>query len=186
MKKVVKKKSALRETVEFLIWLAFILLLSFLIIKFVCVRSIVDGSSMFPTLSDGDNLIVEKVTYYRRDPARYDIVVFELRDEPGVHYIKRVMGLPGETVTISEGCVFINGEKLEDDLYGAAPIIPDLRFESCTLGEGEYFCMGDNRNHSNDSREIGPSRKEQIIGRAWFRFWPFKKAGLLTKKDGEE
>ena len=93
-------------------YIAVILVITFLIVRFVGVRTEVIGTSMTPTLQDGDNLIVEKVSYYFTDPQRYDIIVFPYPEDPGKHYIKRIIGLPGETVQIIDGYVYIDGELL--------------------------------------------------------------------------
>ena len=178
-----EKRPFYKEVLEFLCYLAAAAVICFLIITFIAVRSIVDGGSMNPLLQDGDNLIVEKVTYYFRDPARFDVIVFELENEPGTHYIKRIIGLPGETVRIADGIVYINGEPLDSDVYGNAPIEKSYRASSdVVLGEEEYFVMGDNRNRSQDSRTVyvGNVHKKQFVGRAWLRFWPFSKFGTIN------
>ena len=153
---------------DYLVLIAIALSIAILFTRFIAIRSVVEGSSMNPTLTDRDNVLVNRVTYSFSEPQRFDIVVFELKNEPGTFYIKRVIGLPGETVTIHDGQVYINGEFLEDDIYGNAPIQRAGRAaEGVTLGEGEYFVMGDNRNNSLDSRfnEPGNIQKGQLIGR---------------------
>ena len=130
---------------------------------------------MSPFVEDKNNLIVQKVSYYFHDPERFDVIVFELKDQPNIHYIKRVIGLPGETVQIIDGLVYINGEKLEGDIYCSEPIRNAYMAEHpITLQENEFFVMGDNRNNSKDSRavDVGPVKRSQIIGKALFRFWP--------------
>lgn len=171
-----------REAVEMIVYLAFVAAICLLFIRFVAVRSVVDGHSMNPILEDRDNLIVEKLSYYFREPARYDVIVFELKDKPGVHYIKRIIGLPGETVQIIDGYVYINGNKLESDIYGKEVMQDAYTAASpITLGEDEYFVLGDNRNHSKDSRSIsvGTVVRSQFLGRAWFRFWPLNALGTV-------
>ena len=178
------EKSKVREAVDFIVYLLVVAGCCLLFIKFVAVRSVVIGHSMNPLLHDKDNLIVEKVSYYFRDPARFDIIVFRIPGDSKEHFIKRIIGLPGETVQIKDGAVYINGELLSEDIYGKDPIrLGYTASQPVTLGEDEYFVMGDNRNNSKDSRsaEIGPVKKSQFLGRAWFRFWPFKSTGLLTK-----
>ncbi len=176
------EKSPLRETIEYILYLVCVVIGCLLFIRFVAVRSVVDGHSMNDTLHDKDNLIVEKITYYIREPARYDVVVFRLKNDRKTHYIKRIIGLPGETVQIIEGYVYINGEKLEDDIYCKDLIEYGYTADQpITLGEDEYFCMGDNRNHSKDSRsvDVGPIKRSQFVGRAWIRFWPLTKIGKI-------
>ena len=171
-----EKRPFWKDLLEMALYLLVAAGICFLIIKFIAVRSIVDGGSMNPLLSDGDNLIVQKVSYYFHEPERFDIIVFELKNEPGTHYIKRIVGLPGERVRVADGMVFINGEPLTDDVYGNAPMEKAYRAgEEILLGEDEYFVLGDNRNRSQDSRTVyvGNVEKKQILGKAWLRFWPF-------------
>ena len=143
-----------------------------------------DGSSMEPMLTDGDNLIVDKITYRFRDPQRFDIIVFPFKYQENTYYIKRIIGLPGETIQIDEqGNIYIDGEVLEEN-YGREIIEPDnigIAASPIVLGEDEYFVMGDNRNNSRDSREaiVGNIRREDIIGRAWVRIWPLSHIGVL-------
>ena len=167
---------------DYLVLIAIALSIAFLFTRFIAIRSVVEGTSMNPTLSDGDNLFVSRVTYIVSDPQRFDIVVFELENDPETCYIKRVIGLPGETVTIRDGHVYINGEFLESDVYGNAEIRRGGRAaQSVTLGEGEYFVLGDNRNNSQDSRFEEPGiSKKQMVGKAVFRFWPLSTFTWIT------
>ena len=177
-----QKRPFWKEMLELVLYLLTAFIICLLIIKFIAVRSIVDGSSMNPLLADRDNLIVQKISYYFHEPERFDVIVFELKNEPGTHYIKRVIGLPGERVQIKEGRVYINGELLEDDTYGNELMEKSYRAsEEVVLGEDEYFVLGDNRNRSQDSRTVyvGNVNKKQILGKAWLRIWPFSKFGLI-------
>lgn len=176
-----KRKSVLREFFNWIIYLAIVCAVVYLIVHFVGERTEVKGDSMYPALCDGDNLIVDKITYRFSDPKRFDIVVFPFRYQEDTFYIKRVIGLPGETVQIFEGEIYINGKKLADP-YGQELISnPGLASEPITLGENEYFVLGDNRNNSTDSREpsVGKIDREQIVGRALMRIWPLNQMGLL-------
>lgn len=167
-----------------LLYLLGVLCLTWLVITFVGQRTEVDGASMEPTLSNGDNLIVDKLSYRFRDPERFDIIVFPFKYKEKTYYIKRIIGLPGETVQIDEqGNIYINGEILSES-YGREIIRPEnvgLAAEPIVLGEDEYFVMGDNRNNSTDSRfaQVGNIKREDIIGRAWVRIWPFSGFGVL-------
>ena len=129
---------------------------------------------METTLSDGDHLIVDKISYRFREPQRYEIVVFPYRYEKNTYYIKRIIGLPGETVQIVDGYIYINGKQL-DEHYGNE-IIEEagMAAEPVTLGEDEYFVMGDNRNNSNDAREWETHyvSRDEVLGKAWFRYYP--------------
>lgn len=176
-----KERGVLHEILSFLIYVAVVVGATFLIIYFVGQRTYVSGSSMENTLSDGDNLIVDKITYRFSDPQRFDIIVFPFRYEDHVYYIKRIIGLPGETVQITDGDIYIDGEILQES-YGRE-VIKDsgLAAEPIVLGEDEYFVLGDNRNDSTDSRDpsVGVIHRGEIIGRAWLRIWPLDKFGVL-------
>lgn len=176
-----KKRGPVREVFGWLVYLALLAGAAFLIIRFVGERTVVSGDSMNPTLQDGDNLIVDKISYRFTDPKRFDIIVFPFQYQEDTYYIKRIIGLPGETVQIFDGVIYINGKALEEG-YGSEPIRnPGLASEAVTLGEEEYFVLGDNRNNSADSREpsIGNILKEDITGRAVARIWPAADIGFL-------
>lgn len=166
-------------------WLVYILILiglTYLIITYVGQRTRVSGHSMETTLSDGDNLIVDKLSYRFKDPKRYDIVVFPYKYEENTYYIKRIIGLPGETVQVIDGYAYIDGQQLTSDIYGAEIMdSPGIAAEPITLGEDEYFVLGDNRNHSSDSRDpsVGILHREDLIGKAWIRIYPFDKMGVI-------
>ena len=166
------------------LYLLGVLCATYLVITFVGQRTDVEGVSMETTLSDGDNLIVDKISYRFRDPQRFDIIVFPFEYQENTYYIKRIIGLPGETVQIDEeGRIYINGEVL-DEPYGKEVIRPEnigIAANPIVLGEDEYFVMGDNRNNSSDSRTevVGNIHRDDIIGRAWVRIWPLTKFGVL-------
>ena len=175
------EKSKVRETVEFIIYCGLAIIVGLLIVRFVGQRTEVIGESMSPTLEDGDNLIVDKITYRFSDPKRFDIIVFPFKENRTVYYIKRIIGLPGETVQIQDGKIYINGIELNED-HGAEPIEdPGIASAPITLGEDEYFVLGDNRNNSQDSRTaaVGNISRDEIFGRAWIRFWPLDSFCIL-------
>lgn len=176
-------KKVLREILNTSLYLLGVLCLVYLVIHFVGQRTQVQGSSMEATLSAEDNLIVDKLSYRFHDPERFDIIVFLQAED--TFYIKRVIGLPGETVQIDEeGNIYVDGEVLAES-YGREVIAnPGRAYEPVELGENEYFVLGDNRNNSSDSREpsVGNIRREQIIGRAWLRIWPFDKIGFIRHR----
>lgn len=177
-----KKVDMKKEIFSWIFYILFVVVLTYLIITFVGQRTMVDGRSMNPTLNDGDNLIVEKLSYRFGDPQRFDIIVFPPQGAPNEHYIKRIIGLPGETVQIDEaGTIYIDGEVLEED-YGLETIKSAGRAsEPITLGDDEYFVLGDNRNNSTDSRseKVGNVKRSSITGRAWVRIWPLSDIGFL-------
>lgn len=174
------RKTDIRAVLEMILYFALVAGITFLIIHFVGQRTVVNGVSMQPTLSDGDNLIVDKLSYRFRDPDRFDIIVFPQGD--GRYFIKRIIGLPGENVRIDEdGFIYIDGEKLSES-YGKEVIQdPGLAKNGIELGADEYFVLGDNRNDSMDSRmaEVGRIAGDRIMGRAWLRIYPFDEIGFL-------
>ncbi len=177
----------MKEIISTLLYLLLVLCLTWLIIQFVGQRTEVDGGSMEPTLYNGDNLIVDKISYRFHDPERFDIIVFPFKYKEKTYYIKRIIGLPGETVQIDlQGNIYINGELLAEG-YGREVIKPEnigLAMEPVVLGEDEYFVLGDNRNNSSDSRieAVGNIKREDIIGKAWLRIWPFERIGILKHR----
>lgn len=172
-----KVKDIIGMVVYFLIVVAVMVF----VVKFIGQRTVVIGDSMQTTLSDGDNLITDKITYRFRDPKRFDIVVFPFKENTSKLLIKRIIGMPGETVQIKNGKVYINGYELQEN-YGIA-VMNDagLASEPILLGEDEYFVLGDNRNNSQDSRfsSVGNVSRSNLIGRAWVRLWPLDKICLL-------
>lgn len=142
-------------------------------------RSLVDGHSMQPTFYADDRLVVSRVHYLLGEPRRGDILVFNSLEQPGVMLIKRVVGLPGETVELHNQTISINGSAL-DEVYVKEP----CRVNRCAdnawlLAENEYFMMGDNRNNSRDSRRFGPVPLNKIVGQVVFRYWPLATVGTI-------
>ena len=150
---------------------------------FVFQNFVVEGSSMFPTLTQGDRLIVSRLSYYLGQPERGDIIVFQYPYGPDRDFVKRVIGLPGETVAIKNGRVFINNKPLQSEPY-VKNKSHDTR-DPVTLGEDEYFVMGDNRTGSSDSRSWGLLQRHFIIGKAWLIYYPFDHFRFLKHKPAE-
>ncbi len=176
-----EKTSPFKELAGMLLYMGIVLGVTFLIITFVGQRTHVSGESMENTLDDGDQLIVDKLTYRFRDPERFDIIVFPFHYRENTYYIKRIIGLPGETVQIEDGTIYINGEVLEEAYGREVMQDPGIAAEPIALGEDEYFVLGDNRNQSSDSRDpsVGLIHRDEIIGRAWIRIWPLDSFGIL-------
>ncbi|WP_060687054.1 signal peptidase I [Ardenticatena maritima] len=155
----------LRELLETVI----LTLLIFALVRIPTQTFRIEGSSMLPNFHNGQFLIVNKAVYWFREPQRGEVIVFRFSDNPRKDYIKRVIGLPGETVEVRQGQVYINGQPLEEPWkpnpgsYTKTPI---------TLGPDEYYVLGDNRNNSSDSHLWGPIHRNRIIGKAWFIYWP--------------
>ena len=150
-------------------------LLALLISHFVAQGTYVEGQSMEPNLHNEQRLIVEKISYHLHLPRRGNIVVIDV-DFSDIPLIKRVIGLPGETVEIRENRVLIDGQPLDE------PYLPTLfmrEYGPAQVPEGHIFVMGDNRGASNDSRAFGPVSVDRIIGKAWVSYWPPDEIGLL-------
>ncbi|SFR95535.1 signal peptidase I [Anaeromicropila populeti] len=176
------KKSREKFLIEIFLWILLFILCAVVVPKYVIQRAMVTGSSMENTLFDGEQLLLDKISYRIGEPKRFDVVVFYPQiDDPEEHFVKRVIGLPGETIQIIGSEIYINGKVLEEQ-YGKDPIqYAGIAVEPITLGEDEYFLMGDNRTVSYDSRreEIGPVHKEAIDGKAILRIWPLNKFGTF-------
>lgn len=175
-------KAFMKDITGLCLYLAIILVCTYLAVHYVAQRTEVEGSSMSPTLYDGDSVLVDKFTYRFQEPERYDIIVFPYRYQKDTYYVKRVIGLPGETVRIdAQGTIFINDEAL-DEHYGAEAINqPGYASTPRKLEDNEYFVLGDNRNDSIDSRNaaVGFVRRTEIIGRAFWRSYPFSRIGEI-------
>lgn len=170
-----KQKSPILELVESVV----IAIVLALVIRFFLFEPFyIPSGSMEPTLQVEDKIIVNKLVYRLKEPKRGDIIVFEHPMlDPNIDYIKRVVGLPGETLEIKESTVYINGKPLEEEYLPA-----DLKFMDfgpVTIPENSYFMMGDNRNNSQDSRVWGTLPEDYIVGKAFFIFWPAGRIGIL-------
>lgn len=168
--------------IELCIYVAIIVICVAFVPKYVLQRTIVDGKSMMNTLKNGENLLVEKVSYHFTDPDRFDVIVFYPHGrESSDYYIKRVIGLPGETIQIIGADIYIDGEKLEEN-FGKDPIMdPGMADEPIELGDDEFFVLGDNRTVSEDSRyeAVGPVKRENIEGKAVLRIYPLSEFGTF-------
>lgn len=145
----------------------------------------VKGNSMMLNFLNGEYLLTDKVTYRFQEPKRGDIIVFAAPKNEEYEYIKRIIGLSGETIKIEGGDVFINGKELEEkylpkglETRSGSFLKEDQVF---SIPEGQYLVMGDNRDHSSDSRGWGPVPRENIVGKAWLRYWPLDKFGLVKR-----
>lgn len=170
-----------REIISTIAYLLVVVALTFLFVQFVGQRTHVNGDSMNATLEDGDNLIVDKLSYRFSDPERYDIIVFPYQYQEKTYYIKRIIGMPGETVQIIDGMIYIDGEMLNEGYGTEVMQYAGVAADPIELGEDEYFVLGDNRNNSSDSRDpsVGNIKEDQIIGKAFLKIWPLNKLGIL-------
>ena len=149
-----------------------------LVVNFATARFIVEGSSMEPNFHTGQMLIVSRLSYKLSSPQRGDVIVFQYPDNPVDDYIKRVIGIPGDTVEITDGHVFIHGQMISEPYLSTVTTDTHGKW---VVPPGSYFVMGDNRPHSSDSRTWGMLSREFIIGKAWVSYWPPKLWGLVPQ-----
>lgn len=189
-----KKKKILSVVGEILLYVMILVSCTMIIPNYVIAKTVVDGESMENTLNNKDVLLMEKVSYRFKDPQRFDVIVFyhffdknnqDKKDEDAYeYYVKRVIGLPGETVQIKDGIIYINGEAIEED-FGKNEIEDAGRAsQPIKLGDDEYFVLGDNREVSIDSRweVVGNVKKDWIVGHVCARVYPFDKIGVVSGK----
>lgn len=170
---------------EAMIWaleLLIVLGIAFVFVYYIgqCTRVI--GGSMAPTLEDGDRILINRFVYLVTNPKHNDVVAFLPNgNEKSHYYVKRVVGVPGDTVMIKEGALYVNGELYEEAIDVSSMDYAGLAEEEITLGKNEYFVLGDNRNNSEDSRyaNIGLIKKEHIVGKGWFEISPLSKFGFM-------
>lgn len=171
----------MRNVITFIVCIVISFYFSAFINTFIAHQTTIEGTSMEPSIKNNDSVIIQKLSYYWRDPKRYDVIVFPVatddsEENSDVFYIKRVIGLPGEVVQIINGKVYINGNKLKGDTYSEEEIInPGIAEMPVQLDKDEYFVLGDNRNMSTDSRYqyVGMVKRDAIEGEAWCCIWPF-------------
>jgi signal peptidase I len=168
----------LRETAETVL----LAVIVFLVLRTFTAQFRVHGDSMAPTLHEGQYLLVSKVSYWFSDPQRGDIMVFHPPTLPGEDYVKRIVGLPGEQLSIEGDRVLVDGVLL-DEPYIADPSSGLHEWE---LGEGEYIVLGDNRDESEDSRKWGKLPRANIVGKAWVSYWPPESWGLPSHHTFDE
>ncbi len=171
-----------KKILEWIFEIAVVLFLAFVLVYFFGEKVVNVGESMSPTLENGDTVLVNKLNYSITGPSRGDVVVFKPHGNENTHYyIKRVVGLPGETVEIKEGKIYIDGEVLEEELETEPVQEAGVAASLVKLGEDEYFVLGDNRNNSEDSRsaDVGDVLKKHMLGKAWFVLSPKERFGYL-------
>jgi signal peptidase I len=161
-----------------------------LIYLFVAQPNEVKGNSMYPNFLDKEYLLTDKLSYQFGDPKRGDVVIFkapasEACSAEGCEYIKRVIGIPGDSVMIQNGEVYLNGELLDQSFLpdGIVTEIEEYMEEGIEVivPEGQYLCFGDNRPNSKDGRSFGPITRDSIVGKAFFKYWPISSIGLVPK-----
>ena len=167
-----------RAVWELLHDLSVAVLFCFFLITFVAQAFRVQGTSMLPLLQDSERIIVNKFVYRFHPIERGDVVVFWYPRDPSVSFIKRVIGLPGDTVELRNGALYVNG-RLTVESYLRPQFRDDETRPPVQVGKGHYYVLGDHRNSSNDSRNWGEVPEKYIYGKAVFRFWPLGKTGLI-------
>ena len=190
-----KKPFIMRILIEIFIWaaqIAAVIFLAYFIVYYALERTNMVGISMEQTLQDGDQIIINKFSYRVSDPKRFDVIVFQQSGKEHSYYeIKRIIALPGETLQIKEGIIYINNEPLTEVVQVDPMVNYGLAAEAITLEANEYFVLGDNRNNSEDSRfaSIGMVRRDDIIGKAFIRVKPFNfisKLNLIEEQSSSE
>lgn len=165
---------------------AFAAMIVALVLVFVVQPVRVEGTSMLPRLHDGERIFVNKLIYYQwPELERSDIIVFWFPDDPSKSYIKRVLGLPGETVEVRAGQVFINGRKLEEPYLDEQLNLSRINHQTTFVKSHYYFVMGDNRDHSSDSRSWGLVPEKYIYGKALLRYWPPSEASWISHETND-
>lgn len=161
----------LKEIFSWIIEIAIVLMMAFVLVYFIGMRTSVVGQSMSETLENGDQILVNRFMYKVIGPKANDVIVFLPNgNEKSHYYVKRVIGVPGDTVQIKNGRIYVNGTEFTEKVDVASIEDAGLAADAVTLGDDEYFVLGDNRNNSEDSRyaNIGNIKREHIIGKAWF------------------
>lgn len=181
-------KKVLHFILEFIQSIVLALSVFVLLYLFVVQPNEVKGNSMLPNFTNGEFLLTDKISFKFRDPIRGEVVVFKAPPsepcaEDECEYIKRIIGVPGDTVAVQDGSVYLNGEELVEDFLPDDYITEAQSFmregREVTVPAGEYLLFGDNRSHSRDGREFGPVPKANIVGRALLKYWPVASFGLV-------
>jgi signal peptidase I len=146
------------------------------------------GNSMHPTYRNGEYLMANKLTYRFGEPKRGDVIIFEYSETQD--FIKRIIGIPGDSIMIKDGKIYVNGNQLDESDYLADTVYTSggdylAQGETITIGEGKYFVLGDNRPHSSDSRTFGPISEDKIKGKAWIVYLPISEFRIVTHEDYE-
>jgi signal peptidase I len=162
-----KRRSIVRELLE----TAVLTVAIFLVVRIALQNFKVEGESMFPSLHNGEYILVNKIDYMLHSPSRGDVIVFNATNagQPDKDFIKRVIGLPGDTVEVKNGSVYINGKPLNEPYEDQQPA---YTFQKTRVPPGDYFVLGDNRNNSQDSHIWKWLQRKYIIGKAWISYWP--------------
>ena len=174
-------KKGIAAFFDFLQGIVVILAVLVMVYLFIMSPQEINGASMEPNFHNGEFILTNKITYKFRDPQRGDVVIFKSPMDKEVDYIKRIIGLPGDTVALHDNALYVNGQKVVEPYLAPDVTIFGGSFlaegQEITVPPGRYFVCGDNRPHSSDSREFGTIAKEDFIGEAIFRYWPVNQMG---------
>ena len=176
-------KSIINFIMDILETIVFVGSLFIVIYLFVAQPNQVKGASMDPTFGNGDYIFTSKITYKMRFYHRGDVIVFKSPGNPDIEYIKRIIGIPGDSVMVKDNEVYVNGRQLKEDYISAKTNLWEGGFSkngvATKIEDGMLFVMGDNRPRSSDSREFGPITQESVIGQVFYRYFPPNKAGII-------
>lgn len=169
---------------EFIEAIVFALAIFVVVYLFLFQPNQVKGSSMYPTFKDGEYILTDKISYRLGQPKHGEVVVFKSPKNENVDFIKRIIGLPGDSVKISRGKVYLNGKLLDESEYLDQSVYtgPEsflAEDQDITVPDGKYFVMGDNRPHSSDSRDFGPVTTDEFVGKVFFRYFPIDRFGKI-------
>lgn len=181
-KKELNKRELLRTLGSYAISILIVMIIGYSLVEFGGQTLRIVGQSMEPALQNGDLVFVNKIGYFFGKPQRFDLIAFKQREGDNAYYnVKRVIGLPGETVTIQDGYIFIDGVVLTGLPFDEKISTEGLALEGVTLGDGEYFVLGDNVNNSEDSRfaNMGNILENEILGKVAYRWLPKNTRGKL-------
>ena len=178
-------KRAVAAFFDFLQGIVVVMAIMVMIYFFIMSPQEINGASMEPNFHNGEYILTNKIEYKIIEPKQGDVVIFKSPRNKDIDYIKRIIGLPGDTVALRNNKIYVNDKPLEEGY-----LAPDIYIfggsylregSEIVVPQGKYFVMGDNRPHSSDSREFGPIAKEDFIGKAILRYWPFGKTGLIKR-----
>ena len=175
------RNSVVKHILEWAIAIAIALLVFLLLDGFVVKSARVDGISMYPTYNHADRVLINRLVYVFSEPRLGDVIAFPYAANPDDHYIKRIVGIPGDVIDFNDGFIYRNGARLDDDFVGHQQISPGTVVFPVVVGHGEYFVLGDNRRISEDSRfsAVGNVPRVDIIGRVSFRWLPLRDFGFV-------
>ncbi len=180
-------KRAVAAVFDFLQSIVVVMAIMVMIYLFIMSPQEIKGASMEPSFFNGEYILTNKVLYKLREPRRGDVIIFKSPSNPEIDYIKRIIGLPGDTVSLKDNTIHVNGVAVDEPYLRPATAIFGGSYlaenEEVIVPEGEYFVLGDNRPHSADSREFGPVPLEDFIGKAFLRYWPSSKLGIIPQPD---